>query len=507
MQNNYHLKLDNIRHTLNISQWFARIALVLSIWVATGHIIDKEWMYSYVGVGTSLETALILLIMSAIVVNASFRIRKNDKKCYPSIIIIIWGLLILLFPELSLWFNNFLNETVFHSNINYAITGFNSKLSIIGLAVVFALRPYGYLLFRACLALLITYIPVITLFGFIDNHSNLINQMSIYTACIIFFLSWSVVLRQTHRPELRPILIDTKITRLFTIAIGIKCLSPLIVLAIWIHSHPNQLSADVILGIVAFIYLVLITTVYAMIRVSYVTRDARRLTNELHRQANTDELTQVNNRSGFMRKHNHQKPLVGSIILCDIDHFKKINDTYGHAAGDEVLKAFANVLKQNLRPNDQLIRWGGEEFLILTDTTSENDLELLAERLRYSIENTPCSYKDHIIHMTASFGIRVMLPNEKLNHGIKYADQNLYFAKGLGRNCVVLDNNVGFEKSINELIKLHKQIYGNNITKNRLIERFKIYDQTILIEQLTRYRKLAQIQNKIAETKVERAIK
>ncbi len=160
----------------------------------------------------------------------------------------------------------------------------------------------------------------------------------------------------------------------------------------------------------------------------------------------TDELTNIYNKRYIQEKlpvelvisKLNKEPL--SLLMTDIDHFKKINDTYGHLAGDYILKEFCQILKNNLRgEKDWIARFGGEEFLIcLTQTDYETAL-LVAQRLRKSIEEAVFAYNGESITLTASFGL---CTNNSENHYeiekfVKCVDKNLYQAKESGRNMVV----------------------------------------------------------------------
>jgi diguanylate cyclase (GGDEF)-like protein len=123
------------------------------------------------------------------------------------------------------------------------------------------------------------------------------------------------------------------------------------------------------------------------------------------------------------------------IILCDIDHFKRVNDTFGHLAGDRVLQEIALCCQTNLRSKDTLIRWGGEEFLVVVPGDDQTELEGLAERLRRIVADRQIP---EVGKVTASFGIAFLEPQENLTQLFARADRALYEAKGLGRNRVVL---------------------------------------------------------------------
>jgi diguanylate cyclase (GGDEF)-like protein len=156
---------------------------------------------------------------------------------------------------------------------------------------------------------------------------------------------------------------------------------------------------------------------------------------EIENIAERDPLTGLYNRryiekiETFIQKH---KPSFG-LILLDIDFFKKVNDTYGHNVGDTILIEFSNILKTNTRKDDIVIRYGGEEFLIIFQNISKETLLLKAENLRKSIEK---AHFTHVNKMTASLGVALNKKENNIHTTIKYADIALYRAKDSGRNNV-----------------------------------------------------------------------
>ncbi|MGN0695576.1 MAG: diguanylate cyclase [Oscillospiraceae bacterium] len=159
-----------------------------------------------------------------------------------------------------------------------------------------------------------------------------------------------------------------------------------------------------------------------------------------------DKLTELKNRMGFYSDYtkNYEKLLKDtskmcniSLFICDIDHFKKVNDTYGHNAGDAVLRHVADNFRKNCRICDGVYRWGGEEFIvILPDATMEMAAEA-ANRLRICIMDSVCHYEDLDIKVTMSFGVTNVDPSRSIEENIKIADDKLYAAKEGGRNRVV----------------------------------------------------------------------
>ncbi|MEH6405554.1 MAG: diguanylate cyclase [Sneathiella sp.] len=169
--------------------------------------------------------------------------------------------------------------------------------------------------------------------------------------------------------------------------------------------------------------------------------DKMDLLNELSVSATTDYLTGLFNRRHFF---NVAKPLYGNakrsqISLCvamiDIDFFKKVNDTYGHDAGDEVLKKIAQALEKRVRTSDLLARFGGEEFCFLAVNVREENRQSLFDELLKTISSVEFKFGDEVVHVTASIGVCTEL-DQSLDEMIKQSDAALYEAKENGRNRV-----------------------------------------------------------------------
>ena len=161
------------------------------------------------------------------------------------------------------------------------------------------------------------------------------------------------------------------------------------------------------------------------------------------KQANTDNLTGLFNRHKgweileheITRATRYHRPM--SIILLDIDSFKNINDTYGHLAGDQILRAVADIARETVRTVDNPVRWGGEEFVILLPDTELDAALQVAERLRESIAQAVIRFADEELHITASLGVAAKDGNTPdIETLLARADQAMYIAKYLGRNRV-----------------------------------------------------------------------
>jgi diguanylate cyclase (GGDEF)-like protein len=164
---------------------------------------------------------------------------------------------------------------------------------------------------------------------------------------------------------------------------------------------------------------------------------------ELRKLAATDPLTNLMNRRAFLDSANdamnyykrYRRSL--SALMIDIDHFKKINDTYGHAAGDEVIKRVAEVIGECIRSTDKVARLGGEEFVVLLREADLDASNFLAERIRAAVATGATLHHDAAITATVSVGVTLVAASDRdVQDLIERADQALYLAKNNGRNCV-----------------------------------------------------------------------
>jgi diguanylate cyclase len=164
---------------------------------------------------------------------------------------------------------------------------------------------------------------------------------------------------------------------------------------------------------------------------------------EVQRQkALVDPLTGLPNRAAWSERLDHevnawhQRGNSLSLAMLDLDHFKRINDGYGHLAGDKVLKIIANVLSKRLRPNDFIARFGGEEFVLLMPDSTLSDALAVGEVLRAAIAACPFHFKGEPVTITVSMGVAQLQPSERSELALKRADEALYRAKAAGRNQV-----------------------------------------------------------------------
>lgn len=168
--------------------------------------------------------------------------------------------------------------------------------------------------------------------------------------------------------------------------------------------------------------------------------DTRQMAQALHAASQTDPLTELPNRRHMVDRLEAELCRIGrngggfALIMLDIDHFKEVNDAFGHAAGDHVLVETAGLLRRNLRGHDLCARWGGEEFLILLPDTDQVPAEAVAEKLRGLIAHHPITHQGRSIAVTLSLGVAAYRAGRTADDCIQAADDALYIAKRAGRN-------------------------------------------------------------------------
>lgn len=181
-----------------------------------------------------------------------------------------------------------------------------------------------------------------------------------------------------------------------------------------------------------------------LLRVQLLDAVETKSSQRIFRAALRDELTGLVNRTSIIERmreeiafaRRHESPL--AILVLDVDHFKKVNDTYGHAGGDAVLVEMGRALKETLRTEDVVARWGGEEFLVVARAVPIEGAAILAERIRRTIEQSVAKGpQGETIRVTSSVGVAMLGPRHRDEAALVHdADVALYEAKQAGRNCV-----------------------------------------------------------------------
>jgi len=192
----------------------------------------------------------------------------------------------------------------------------------------------------------------------------------------------------------------------------------------------------------------LVARVNVHYRLAKTIRELESSKKALAEQATTDSLTKLKNRRAFFENGARALAMARrymsdlSVILLDIDYFKKINDTYGHSVGDDALVVVAHILMEMSRAEDTVARIGGEEFAVLMPDTNRLGTAVLAERIRSAIEREQFIVGDKIVPITTSIGIATfgVDPAESIDQLLGVADNRLYLAKNSGRNRICVND-------------------------------------------------------------------
>ena len=196
--------------------------------------------------------------------------------------------------------------------------------------------------------------------------------------------------------------------------------------------------------------------VKSLLRIKALQAELARANEQLLRISQVDGLTGMDNRRHieerltemFEHAARLNEPL--AVVMCDVDHFKSVNDTHGHQAGDAVLRQVADVLRQTAREIDRVGRYGGEEFLVLLPGANADDAEAFADRVRHAIESREFLYDGGSVRRTMSAGVAAW-PHPDVRHQealVKAADDALYVAKETGRNRVVAYDTTEFRAHV-----------------------------------------------------------
>lgn len=215
---------------------------------------------------------------------------------------------------------------------------------------------------------------------------------------------------------------------------------PFLAAVAWIADQSidlQPLTSQLIDVLMALFIALVISEVFFRIR-----RHQYELQGELEQQARTDALTGLANRRVFedrlgkemARSKRHGDPL--SIVLGDLDHFKGVNDSFGHEVGDRLLHEVSRILQETLREEDLAVRWGGEEFLLMLPATNLDSAFEVAERIRSRIADGPIPCDGQNVPVTISFGVAQLARDESIHQLIRRADDAMYRAKSEGRNRV-----------------------------------------------------------------------
>ena len=349
------------------------------------------------------------------------------------IIFIIVEILFILFNDIPYLINHSSN-VIWNDSKYFILHSLNVIVSFVGLILIKVLTKYSKNKFRLMNKLLIPTLTILILssMAMINalDQAKPGNVSSVFIANLIIFSS-IIMLRAP----------------LNLAVYSIPFLAYLSGLVIF-QNDINLLVTNIINGLIFFLAIIIISTGiynsnYEKIAQNIILRE---INTKLNYISSHDSLTKLLNRRSFSNHVSEKMRIVGktkkiaTLILIDVDHFKHVNDKFGHSVGDMVLKEVSNIIIKHIKTTDLATRWGGEEFLIFLFESSINEAYVLAENIRQEIQNKVIVTDKFQIQITASFGISLLKDNfsKSFDTSFKSADVALYKAKNQGRNRIVI---------------------------------------------------------------------
>ncbi|NRT87296.1 GGDEF domain-containing protein [Clostridium beijerinckii] len=349
------------------------------------------------------------------------------------IIFIIVEILFILFNDIPYLINHS-SYVIWNDGKYFILHSLNVIVSFIGIILIKLLTKYSKNKFRIMNKLLIPTLTILILSSMAMisalDQAKPGNVSSVFIANLIIFSS-IIMLRAP----------------LNLAVYSIPFLAYLSGLVIF-QNDINLLVTNIINGLIFFLAIIIISTGiynsnYEKIAQNIILRE---INTKLNYISSHDSLTKLLNRRSFSNHVSEKMRMVGkskkiaTLILIDVDHFKHVNDKFGHAVGDMVLKEVSNIIIKHIKTTNLATRWGGEEFLIFLFESSINEAYVLAENIRQEIQNKVIVTDKFQIQITASFGISLLKDNfsKSFDTSFKSADVALYKAKNQGRNRIVI---------------------------------------------------------------------
>lgn len=302
---------------------------------------------------------------------------------------------------------------------------------------LFASLKYGAVLWCAAAV-----IPLIEVSGLIMGRNSIFSGMPVMIAVTLIMLVMANTLRFVRHTSVRSMLGKTSAGRLIRRQI---LLIAMVFLIAPLFLRPEFDSVRNMFPIVHTLENVVMLGLGLYFATQFVGlyEKQRGMNRILEKSLKLDSLTQADTRQSaidWFNSHSRQRSI--GLALLDIDHFKSINDTFGHNTGDEVLKAVVKTLRSELRLGDVVARWGGEEFLIMVEVSGDEALMRLVDRLRVSLYHAAAPYG--VERISGSFGALMVHPHEypDLDASIASADKALYQAKATGRDRAILAKDI-----------------------------------------------------------------
>jgi diguanylate cyclase (GGDEF)-like protein len=324
-----------------------------------------------------------------------------------------------------------------------AVVSTSTALCLLMLAASLLLRRYRNAEVSQMLSVLAYGAPAMALVGFLLGVQESHVSMSLTTVLMLIPLCVATALRTVYHGFLRALLGPTRVSALARRHLALVMMAPYLLGLGIVGIRPNAANASIVILIVASSQTVGLVVAFLALSFCNLERRSNVLQRRTETRARRDGLTGAMNRASFTHharreidQHRGKESTV-SLLFVDVDHFKHINDTYGHETGDQVLKRIIRLARGCLRSDDTVARWGGEEFVVLLPATDLNGALLIAEKIRQRIGAEHFDAFASGLQVTVSIGCAEIISSEELDELVARADHALYEAKHLGRNQTV----------------------------------------------------------------------
>ncbi|RQW61870.1 GGDEF domain-containing protein [Vibrio viridaestus] len=436
------------------------LALLFSACIVSGYIFSIPDLYRpfHDGPATNPLTALCLILLSLFSVLRQI----NSKLKYHLLPYLVIGLVIfkLIWHTDYSWLSEWLltDEAKLHVAEHNAM-GLNTSIMLLLLAVAKIFQQTNHSYYYQSTLLLSLVAPSLALTGYVYHSDSLYGSMSLSTMIGGYLLCVGAMASSANKAIFRLWLKDSivgKIARLqiivgvsFCFILGFICRHEL---------QQGSISAVFPAYVAVVCWLVLFLTAFSSHILNKSERQKKQYEQELIYSARLDPLTGILNRRGFQEELNKERSRqrryggVISVLMIDIDYFKRVNDTFGHDVGDEIIKTVATIAKTSVRCTDIVCRYGGEEIIVALPKTSLSQATLVAYKIKNAIAQQDMSVftgKPH--HQTVSIGCAAIKQDTaSIDVVFKNADLALYQAKRNGRNRVVSEIEVEGENTSKE---------------------------------------------------------
>ena len=425
----------------------AYLVIGLAACVLAGHAFDIEYLYRPVAGGPATHpfTAILFLSLSFSLI-LQFRKKVVSISLQVAVALAMLSLLLLnmAFPVQSAdtFFSSPHLAEIFQLHPSNRLSG-NTFLVISCLLMAIWARKARHSTICQALALMALCISTMALTGYAYQIPAFYQDMSLFTVTLSFFLAASVLGITANRGTVRAVLsphLGGQIARVQFIVGGMFFFGTgYLVIRSVASTQVSSLFGSYVIAVCWFLFVVLM--IGASVH-EQTDRTRRKLEKKLRAVALYDELTQLLNRRGFKQVIDqqlaHQRRVGGGVglMLVDIDHFKQVNDRYGHDVGDKVIRHIAWNLRRLVRDTDSVCRYGGEEFAILLPHTDPEGVIIAANTLQHAIEALSIPiFEEESLSVTVSIGCANVV-NGLIEKALKRADEALYESKRAGRNCV-----------------------------------------------------------------------